>query len=341
MRRAFPVRSGITLWRVVYRTLTSDGRSTHASGLLALPRGAPRALVSWQHGTTSLRRDAPSAKARLNGILPAAAFAGGGYALVAPDYVGFGVSDELHDYYLADHMAQVVRDFIDASFQVLQCRGAVPVSTRLPLLLAGFSQGGHATLATQRLLERQPLDGLALTASASIAGPIDLAGAGLRGALAGNSLHCSLYLAWLATTYARAYDEDLATALRPEYADIAPRLFDGNHGVEATLAALPSDPRELFTEACLDSLTNSSDHWLRRGLHDNGLLDWAPGSATRLYYGTKDSDVTIEQAECARRSYARTSTETQVIEFAGADHDATLRLAAPLVRRWFDELTRS
>lgn len=350
MRRAFPVRSGITLWRVVYRTRTRDGRSTRASGLLALPRRAPRALVSWQHGTTSLRSDAPSEKARLNGMLPAAAFAGGGYALAAPDYVGFGVSDEPHDYFLADPMAWVVRDFIDASLQVLRQRGAVPLEAPLPLLLAGFSEVGHATLAVQRLLERQPLDGVVLTASASIAGPIDLLDAGVR-ALSGGSQLSSLYLAWLATTYARAYGEDLATALRPEYAAAAPGLFDGAHAEAAAIGALPVDPRDLLTAPCADALRNGRDHWFRHALRANCLHDWTPRSATRLYYGTKDADVTIEQAECARRAYASASSASSasnaptapsahVIELADADHFQTLRLAAPLVRRWFDERTR-
>ena len=340
MRQAFPVRSGITLWRLVYRTQTRDGRPTNASALLALPRGAPRALASWQHGTTLLRSDAPSAKARLNGILPAAAFAGGGYALVVPDYVGLGVSQELHDYFLADHTALVVRDGIDAALEVLRRRGALLASTPMPLLLAGFSQGGHATLATQRLMERQPLDGLALTASASIAGPIDLLDAGLRGALAGQSRHSSLYLAWLATTYARAYNEDLTTALGAQCADLAQRLFDGHHGDQAVIEALPNDPHALFTEECMDAFANRSDHWIRCALQHNSLLDWTPGTPTRLYYGTQDFDVTIEHAECARNAYgAASATSTRVIELADAGHFATLFLAAPLVRHWFDELT--
>src|SRR5215475_4037275 len=53
---------GVDYYRVVYCTVTASGAGTVASGLLALPHGAPDHLpvVVYAHGTLSARTDAPS-----------------------------------------------------------------------------------------------------------------------------------------------------------------------------------------------------------------------------------------------------------------------------------------
>jgi len=56
---------GIDLYRVEYRTVAPDERVVVASGLVGVPRSREslRGVVSWQHGTASLRSQAPSSLA--------------------------------------------------------------------------------------------------------------------------------------------------------------------------------------------------------------------------------------------------------------------------------------
>lgn len=56
------VRYGPAAYRVLYRTVNAAGQPVRASGLVAFPSGGPRRLplVSYDHGTASTKRDAPS-----------------------------------------------------------------------------------------------------------------------------------------------------------------------------------------------------------------------------------------------------------------------------------------
>ena len=335
---ALPTEYGVDLYRLVYLTHAPDGRLVPASGLVALPRGAAhvRGLLSWQHGTTSLRADAPSSLHLFNGVLPAAVFAGHGYVLLAPDYLGMGVSQEPQEYYLTQHMAGVVTDFLRAARSVLDANGiAVPQG----VLLAGFSQGAHAALATQRALEHAPVPGLQPIATASIAGPVDLPGLGVRGALAGRSRFSSLYLAWLARSHAQARGEPLDTALRPEWSNTARVLFDGEHDADATVAALPAQPRELMTDAFLRAFDGGGEHWLLASLEGNSLLDWTPRAPVRLYYGNRDIDVTPDQALLAQQTYAAAGADAVAISVGDVDHDGTVLPAVQQLRAWFDAIS--
>jgi Secretory lipase len=335
--KVLPTEHGIALHRLIYWTSNSDNECVQASGLVALPRRRSRfrGVVSWQHGTESLRTGAPSAKHIFHGLLPAAVFAGHGYVLIAPDYLGYGVSDRVHDYFLADNMAIVVRDCIRAATTAIAQRAiAVPPS----LFLTGFSEGGHAAIAAHRLLETAPIADLSLIASAPVAAPGDLAQAGLAGALTGGSRFCSLYIAWLATTYARHYREPLASVLAPAWTDVAGPLFDGTHDGDQTVASLPSQPREMLHPDFLATYDRNEDHWFLARLRENSLLDWAPRAPIRVYYGNKDADVTPIQAELLQDNLRTRGGDCTAICVGDVDHDATILHAAPLLRNWFDEL---
>lgn len=338
--RRLPTEHGIDLFRLAYRTTTHDGRAVTASGLISLPRHAPRVrgVVSWQHGTASLRTAAPSSKDIFNGLLPAAVFAGHSYVLLAPDYLGYGVSEELHDYYLRANMAAVVRDFLSAARQVLAHNG---FRDPLPLFLAGFSEGGHATLATQQILEWHPIEGFVLTGSAPIAAAIDLADLGLTRALQGGSKFCSLYIAWLAKTYAKAYAEPLSSVLDQRWEPLAQQLFDGAHDRDSTVAALPAQPRELLNPVFLEAREKGGPHWFLNRLRENSILDWAaPATPVRCYFGNSDNDVGPEQAHLLQRLVQVAGGDITTVCVGDVGHEETIELAAPMVRDWFDEISR-
>ena len=334
---ALPTERGISLYRVEYWTASPAGPLVQASGLVAFPRGpAPlRGVVSWQHGTASQRDAAPSAPDPNNGVVAAAVFAGHGYLLVAPDYLGLGTSTEPHAYYHTASIAGSVVDLLRASRAVVAAAGrAWPEA----LFLTGFSQGGHATLAAQRALEADPIPGLTVRAAAPVAGPFDLAGIGLPMALTGRSRFASLYLAWIATTYARVYGMPLDSVVREPFPRTAPPLFDGAHDGTAIVAALPANPRDLLTPALLAAQASGGEHWFLARLAENSLLDWTPQAPIRLYYGERDVDVSPEEAVAfAARMRARGADV--VAESVGElDHDASILAAAPKIRAWFDSL---
>ena len=132
-----PTENGVSLYRVRYWTQGADGKPIVASGLMAFPRIARlRGVVSFQHGTVSDRVSAPSTPDPETGVLAAAAFAGRGYLLVAPDFIGLGASSIRHPYLHATTEANAVTDLLRAARSAVAASG---LAWPKALLLTGFS----------------------------------------------------------------------------------------------------------------------------------------------------------------------------------------------------------
>ena len=100
-----------------------------------------------------------------------AAAAGSGHVLLAPDYIGLGVSEEPHPYLHTASTVSACIDMLHAGRALLRHLG---YDWPPQLYLTGFSQGGHAVLAVQQGLQRLEDPELQVKASATIAGPFHL-----------------------------------------------------------------------------------------------------------------------------------------------------------------------
>ena len=101
------------------------------------------------------------------------------------------------------------------------CAGAGFANSQL--FLAGYSQGGHATMALHRLIEGQHSDEFTVTASAPAAGPYDLSGTTLDAALATPSANTPRYLFYLLVSYETVYDlfSSFSQVFQPPYDTLA------------------------------------------------------------------------------------------------------------------------
>ena len=324
--KGMTVSNSVDCYRMQYH-VERDGSVVHLSGLLALPRDVPaRRLVSFQHGTTTTRSAVPS-QPDGTGIATAIVFAGNGYALVAPDYPGLGESVGRHPYYVADAIAPAVAGMIEASQRV----AGVPDD---PVFLSGFSEGGWASLAALRLLERQ---GTEVLGSAQVAGAYDIRRVSLPAALKGGAPSHSLYLAYAAWGQAAHYGHPLDSVLTPEYAATVERLFAGAKP-EEIVRTLPPDPRAMFNQAFLDAYDHDKAHWYLDAFAVNSLVDVTPRAPVRLYYGSQDLDVVPEEALAASRSMQARGADVTAIDVGAIGHDASMLAAAPLILAWLREL---
>jgi hypothetical protein len=318
----------IDCYRIVYSSSDENGKPIKLSGLLALPHGTPaRGLVSFQHGTTSDRESVPS-NLSTDGLAAAIVFAGNGFAAIAPDYDGLGISRRSHPYYVAADTARAVVDMIHA---VRHIEG-VPVS---PPFLFGFSEGAFADLAAQRALEAQ---GETVLGDAAVSGAYDLRKISLPFVLQGRSPNDSTYLALWVRGYAVRYGHPLDSAFTPRYARLVPELFDTPHSVEDVIAALPPDPRALFTPAALNALDGRGRHWLIDALAQNGVNDWVARAPIRFYYSTGDVDVTPVESTTIERQMASRGANVRAIDVGSGDHTEAILKAAPLVLEWLQTL---
>jgi len=321
-----PVRHPVDCYRMRY-TVGAGSEAIQLSGLLALPRdGAARRLVSFQHGTSTTRTAVPS-QLDGTGIAAAIAFAGNGYALIAPDYPGLGDSPGKHPYYVAAAIGPAVVGMIEASQRVQGVPGN-------PVFLSGFSEGGWASLAALRLLEGQ---GKSVAGSAQVAGAYDLRRVSLPAAMKGGAPSHSLYLAYAAWGQAAYYGHALDSVLTPEYAATVERLFAGAKPKEI-LRTLPQEPRQMFNQAFLDAFDRDEAHWYLESFAANSLLDVSPRAPVRLYYGSKDVDVVPEEALAAARAMSARAADVTAIDVGAIGHDPSMLAAAPLILAWLREL---
>jgi len=329
------VSHGITLYRVTYRTTNYDGSDVVASGLVALPNDA-RAdrVVVYHHGTTVQRRTAPSESRFGEGTLVAAAVSGNGSILVAPDYIGLGESQALHPYMYARTTSSASIDFLRAARRLVEhLQGAWPDS----LYLTGFSQGGQATFAVERDLEKLHDPRFQVKACAPIAGPFHLREISFPNAMAGKTKSDPLYLAYIANAYSQIYHQPLRTIVAAEYVDVVPSLFDGEHSIEAIETALPTEPRKLFTAEFLEAFDKHKPHWFLDALAENDVMDWTPAAPVRIYYGDDDLDVPAEEARQAETEMKRRHADVRAISVGPCNHLESALRAIPRVIRWFNE----
>ncbi|MDD2547400.1 MAG: lipase family protein, partial [Burkholderiaceae bacterium] len=143
---------GVRSYRLEYQTTDAQGQAVRASGLVNVPIKAPGArspVLGYQHGTIFRDAEAPSNHAVASEV--AVVLASVGYIVVAPDYVGYGVSKgRPHPYLLSAPSAAATVDFLTAA-QTWRQRNQVADNGQL--FLTGYSEGGYVTLAAHRALQ--------------------------------------------------------------------------------------------------------------------------------------------------------------------------------------------
>ena len=138
-----------------------QARSFYPSGQRTLSHS-----VSYQHGTAFLRKEVASQNWKSffdSESLVGEILASVGCATVIPDYIGLGDSPGSQPYIHAATVASTVIDMLRATRTFCATNG---VRLNSQLFLIGFSQGGHASLATQREIERAYTNEFTITASA-------------------------------------------------------------------------------------------------------------------------------------------------------------------------------
>lgn len=131
-----------------YMSVNESGDDIMLSGKVILPADKNvKRVILVSHYTIGKDSEAPSNTFPLEGQL-----AKEGYALIVPDYIGYGSTASLpHPYLMMDLTAINVIDMYFAVKPFLEQIGCAPKHPEIYLM--GYSQGGGTTMAVQRILE--------------------------------------------------------------------------------------------------------------------------------------------------------------------------------------------
>ena len=290
-----------------YITPGAKGEPSNASGVLLLPSGADctaaAPLVAYAKGTDVQKpRTLANPLDGETGLL-AAMYAGQGYAVVATDYLGFAKSTySFHPYLHADSEATSVIDSIRAARNAVSTQGA---SLNGKVMLTGYSQGGHASMAAHREIEKNLSGEIKVVAGAHLAGPYNLSGSmKLPDAIAGYQF----FVPYLITAWQKIYGNiynNVNEAFKAPYVDGIESLLPNptlNYTTLVTSGKLPGINGEtpnqardaLFQPAFVSDILTNPNNPTFLAAKKNDLLDWSPKSQTMLCSGS--GDPTVPQA---------------------------------------------
>ena len=330
-----PVECGFTPYRLTYWSET-NGAPVLVSALVSLPNGRPASgLVLWMHGTNPARSASISSPSLQEGVAVSAAFAGGGYALLAPDLIGLGVSHSPQAYLYNPSTLSVTLDLLEIAARGFD--GRLPAAGR-EVFIAGFSQGGHDAAVMQRALEAAERPAMRVRAAAAVAGAYDLAATSIPFALQGQSPGSSTYLGLAAQSWATYYGHPLETLMTGPADRLVRQALDGSHGADV-LKLLPRNPREMFRSDFLKAQANGGSHWFLDSARANEAWNWTPQAPFRAYYGTQDVDVSPQESIAFAEASAKRGGNAKAVAVGPFDHGESVLHAVPLIRKWFDELS--
>lgn len=132
----------------IYESMAADGSPITLSGKVLMPAdGKFDRYIVVSHYTIGSNKEAPSNAFPLEGMLCSM-----GYALICPDYIGYGITaDKIHPYLVMDVTAINVVDMYVAVRKYFDAAGLHPKHDDIYLM--GYSQGGATTMAVEYMIE--------------------------------------------------------------------------------------------------------------------------------------------------------------------------------------------
>lgn len=349
-------RCTITTYSLRYSTIGGGGEPTDASTALILPSGddpqcqGPRPVLLYAHGT-STAKDHNMARLRGEAKLVAALFTAQGYIVVAPNYAGYdGSSLPYHPYLNA---AQQSADMMDAMRAARVAMARLQVNVGPQLFLAGYSQGGHVTLATQRAMQQG--DEFHVTAAAGLSGPYAMAR--FSDVVFGGQPNAgiTIYLPLIATSAQRAgaaiyskpdelYEMQYASGIESLFPSNTTRgdLFKQGKLPKRAIFALDSQPqgsgasayfsnphlvrtsyRNAYLEDVAEHPCDGGDcapaNNLRKWMLKNDLRNYTPHSPLLLCGGSKDPSVPFFNATAAAEYFSQHGAQPTVVDLEQQD----------------------
>ncbi len=339
LQGVFGAQNGVSMYKVIYNTTDAHGEPTIASGAMFVPDlpGCDLPIGVYNHGTVYLKTDVPSynsGEALVGRFMGAYGFLG-----LLPDYLGLGDSPGMHPYVHADTEASANIDFIRAAREYCEAEN---IALNDQLFITGYSQGGHAAMATVYEMETNLSEEFTITASAPASGPYDLSDIQATPMASPEPYASPEYAPYVIFSYQHVYGNlfnEPSDFLISPYDEILPPMFNGEFSGGEIAAEIPDVPSEIIQPDELDAFVNDPEHPLRVALQDNDRYDWAPQHPMRLYYCTADQQVFHENSLFTHAvMIANGAQDVELMDSGELDHNACAQPSLFGILFWFDSL---
>ena len=224
-----------------------------------------------------------------------------GYIVFAPDYIGYGSSeDRIHPYLYKPSVVQTTKSMLKALVSVLHKQN---VPFKRDLFITGYSQGGHGAVAFAEAMQNDPMD-FNVKAVFAGGGPYDLLYTARKHLdqliLSEDILVLSSYLL---QSYSYIYEWDLNEIVRkPSYVEMISSMFKYDN-LFSVVQGLPKRTDSLFRSQFIRDIKaqNNNYNLFQSPLVENSVYDWTPEIPILLYHGREDNIVPYNNMKIAHR----------------------------------------
>ncbi|MDC0249251.1 hypothetical protein OAK24_00045 [Flavobacteriales bacterium] len=334
-----PISNGFKLFEVIYTTSWHDGSAIKASGLYFMPdnfseKELPQMI--YHHGTRTLKKTTLHLKSE-NAI--SAGFAADGYLVIMPDYIGLGKGDKFHLYQNSKSEATAS---IDMLLAIQDLNNELSIKTNKQLFLTGYSQGGHACMATHKTLEEKYADQFTITASSPMSGSYDMSG--VQATVMVKPYPEPVYLPYLLIGINEVYKitDSYSKLFRAPYDSLIPILYNGEYKLNEINKFLPEIPADVVHPALLKEYENNPDFKFNAALKENDLLDWKTTIPTQLCYCNADKIVLYENAIVAHKKMKENGSKTIKLRKSAKKlgHVNCALFTSIYTKMWFDSFRK-
>lgn len=309
-----PVNYSVDAYEIIYKTRWHDGSEITASGFYYVPvdyKGAlPQMIMN--HGT-QLKKDFTL---ELKGLqVGCIAFTTDGYASLFPHYIGLGKGEKNHLYQIAESEAFANIDMLRA---VRELNKELNIQTNNQLFVTGYSQGGHAAMATHKMIQEEYSNEFQVTASAPMSGAYDMTG--VQSGVMFEKYNHQAYLPYLLLSLEQQYDVwegDIYEVFKEPYKTIIKEKVNHEHKLGEVSKLLPEIPADMIIDDLVAEFKNNPDFIFTQALSENDNYDWKPESPMMLCYCKNDEQVTYKNAFVAKAAMDENGAERVMLRSGG------------------------
>jgi hypothetical protein len=293
-----PVRNAVDMYEITYKGMWLDSTFIMAKGVMYVPKNVkPSAEMVYCHGTRISIEQGYGIQ-DLEQVV-CMMHAADNYVAIFPFYYGLGGGEKEHVYQDSWTEAMATIYLIKACREVYSKIG---LNTSGQLFITGYSQGGHAAMATHKMLESGSFPEVKLTASSPMSGAYDMIGEQAKTMY--RKYDQPHYLPYLLISYQYAYHlmpGNIFDVFKPPYntelkeAFAQPRKVDYGY----VNSILPKVPKEMIVDSLMDKFQCDSTFPFTCKLKENCLTNWVPKAPLQMCACFGDNEVMYQNTEVA------------------------------------------
>lgn len=287
----------VSLYRIKYKTLDLYGNPDTASGAVLFPKNMSYCdsfpLINYNHGTVFEKLFVPS---RMHELQAGQIYASHGYVATMPDYLGMGDSRGIHPYQHAESEATATIDMIRASRELMAQQG---INLNGRVFLTGYSQGGHACMATHKYIQENNLyNEFNVMRSTPQSGAYDMSDV-TANFIFQNTYDNPGYIVYLINSMQMAYGnlyDSVQQYYKSPYASSVEGWLNGTTTLTSINNTFPDSIHLYLQDSVLTGFQTNINHPLRYDISQSNVYAWAPTRTLRMYYCEADEQVPYQNA---------------------------------------------